>query len=271
MDVTKPVIAKLRYLSPDSESPAFHIGAPGEESRWVGQYTEIDVAIRNARALPRKPTVESEGFRLIRHKTRDVDFLSDDAVEADYYPRIAALIEAHTGAGEVIVFDHTVRIDEEREGVRGPVRHVHNDYSAASAIQRVIDLVGGDEAVAKLRHRFAQLNVWRPFDRPALTSPLAIADARSFKRGDFVKADIIYPDRRGEVLEVTPRSSHRWFYYPEMTPDEALIFRGYDSDEGIAHRFTAHTAFEDPNTPTDAPPRKSIELRAIAFFGGAQA
>ena len=31
-------------------------------------------------------------------------------------------------------------------------------------------------------------------------------------------------------------------------------------------RFVFHTAFDDPATPGDAPPRKSIEVRAIAFY-----
>ena len=31
-------------------------------------------------------------------------------------------------------------------------------------------------------------------------------------------------------------------------------------------RFVFHTAFDDPATPCDAPPRKSIEVRAIAFY-----
>jgi hypothetical protein len=43
------------------------------------------------------------------------------------------------------------------------------------------------------------------------------------------------------------------------------LIKCYDSDTARA-RFTAHTAFEDPATPTDAPPRESIEIRTLAFF-----
>ena len=31
-------------------------------------------------------------------------------------------------------------------------------------------------------------------------------------------------------------------------------------------RFTAHSSFNDPQTPDAAPPRESIELRALVFF-----
>ena len=40
----------------------------------------------------------------------------------------------------------------------------------------------------------------------------------------------------------------------------------YDSAKDGRARFTPHTSFEDPNTPPGAPPRQSIEARAIAFF-----
>ena len=48
--------------------------------------------------------------------------------------------------------------------------------------------------------------------------------------------------------------------------DEALVFKVYDSEKDGRARFTAHVSFEDPSTPPDAPPRESIEVRAIAFF-----
>ena len=47
------------------------------------------------------------------------------------------------------------------------------------------------------------------------------------------------------------------------------MFKTYDSATDGRARFTAHAAFDDPATPADAPPRESIEARALAFFGGA--
>jgi len=39
----------------------------------------------------------------------------------------------------------------------------------------------------------------------------------------------------------------------------------YDSKEDGRARFAPHTAFVDPKTPPGAPPRESIELRALVF------
>jgi hypothetical protein len=51
-----------------------------------------------------------------------------------------------------------------------------------------------------------------------------------------------------------------------MTPDEALLLKCFDSIQDGRARFTAHTAFEDPTAPPDAPARESIEVRALVFF-----
>lgn len=259
------ITATLRYLAADSESPVFFVGEPGKASRSVGTYVDIPVGIRSGRNAIPKPAFDREGFELIEHETIDVDFSSDREVEEQYYPQIARLFQERLGAEEVLVFDHTVRTEAETEGLRKPVRHVHNDYTAASTAQRVQDLTGA-RSNSLLERRFAQVNFWRPLENPVLMSPLAIIDARSLSPEQLVKAEVVYGDRRGEVYEVVHSTSHRWFFFPTMMPDEALIFRGYDSSETVPHPFTPHTAFDDPNSPANAPPRNSIELRALAFF-----
>lgn len=34
----------------------------------------------------------------------------------------------------------------------------------------------------------------------------------------------------------------------------------------VTARLTAHTAFDDPTSPADAAPRRSIEVRALVFW-----
>jgi hypothetical protein len=83
---------------------------------------------------------------------------------------------------------------------------------------------------------------------------------------DFVATDLKYRDRTGEVYSVAFNPGHRWFYFPHMQRNEALLLKCYDSVEDGRARFTAHTAFEDPNSPSDAAPRESIEVRTLLFF-----
>ena len=59
--------------------------------------------------------------------------------------------------------------------------------------------------------------------------------------------------------------AHRWHYFRDMTPDEALIFVTNEGDPLRPHHI-AHTAFDDPTCSADAAPRSSIEIRAVAYF-----
>ena len=85
---------------------------------------------------------------------------------------------------------------------------------------------------------------------------------------DFVASDLIYRDRTGETYAVTHDPRHRWYYVSAMARHEALLLKCFDSARDGTARFAPHTAFEDPTAPADRPPRESIELRTIAFFGG---
>ena len=170
----------------------------------------------------------------------------------------------------MIIFDHTVRFEDAAQGdesaIRSPVRVVHNDYTVRSGVQRVHDILDEEDAKTFLQHRFAIVNVWRSIAAPVEIAPLAIADAQSISDEDFVATDLIFPDRTGEIYQVVYSSNHRWFYFPKMRRDEALLLKTYDSATDGRARFTAHSAFDDPTAPNDAPPRESIEVRTLVSF-----
>ncbi|KAI6112232.1 hypothetical protein EDD16DRAFT_1603571 [Pisolithus croceorrhizus] len=56
-------------------------------------------------------------------------------------------------------------------------------------------------------------------------------------------------------------------YKSAMDPEDIILFKCSDSiQDGSVATFVAHTSFEDPKTPKDAPFRESIELRALVFY-----
>ena len=122
-----------------------------------------------------------------------------------------------------------------------------------------------DWAEQLLKGRVQVINLWRPIRGPLRDSPLAMVDGTTVAPDDLVASDLIYPNRRGETYSVKYNPNHRWFYFPEMTADEALLLKCYDSLDDGRTRFGPHTAFTDPTTPVDAAPRESIELRALVF------
>jgi hypothetical protein len=97
-------------------------------------------------------------------------------------------------------------------------------------------------------------------------TPLAVCDARSIAPTDLVPTDLRYPDRTGEVYSLAFNPAHRWFYFPRMQASEVMLLKCYDSAQDGRARFTAHGAFDDPNTPAGTPARESIEVRTLAFF-----
>jgi len=197
------------------------------------------------------------------------DFFDTEELKRVYYPEVEALIRRVAGASRVLVFDHTLRSGSEGEReaklVREPVLSAHNDYTEWSGPQRVRDLMGA-EAEELLERRFAIIQVWRAIADPIQSNPLAMADARSVAPEDLLVAERRYPGRVGQTYRLKYSPRHRWFYFPEMRRDEALVFKVYDSAKDGRARFTPHTSFDDPATPPGAPPRQSIEARALAFF-----
>lgn len=262
--------ASIHFVVHDGRKPQVILPQFGVRgTRRTGTYADSAVTIADARPLAGRLDIEREGFVLARHDTAVADFYDDDAVKRVYYPEIEALVKEVTGARRVVMFDHTVRAADENtqsdHGVREPVHIAHNDYTEASAPQRVRDLLP-EEADDLLSRRFAVVQVWRPIDKPVEQQPLAICDAQSLGPDDLVETDLVYDDRMGEILQVAHSPGQRWYYFPRMTRDEAMVFKCYDSLKDGRARFTAHSAFHDPTTIPGAPERVSIEARTLVFF-----
>jgi len=264
------VSAGLHYTIDTGVKPVNETFGPNNiRRRQSGETEERAVTIHDGRPLKDEFDLEVTGFEFVEHKTRVRDFFDADELKRVYYPEVEALVKKVSGASRVVVFDHTLRSGDEAEReaklVREPVLYVHNDYTEWSGPQRVRELLPG-EAEALLKGRFAIIQVWRATNKPIQSNPLAIADARSLAPKDLIRAERRYPHRVGETYRIAYNAQHRWFYFPRMRRDEALVFKVFDSAKDGRARFTAHSSFEDPNTPEGALPRQSIEARTLAFF-----
>jgi len=267
-----PVLeALLNYSVDTGEKPASYGGISSNEAdkKRTGKYQEHKVGILDGRAVADKLSLEREGFIFVHHDTKVKDFYDEVEVRSVYYPEIEQLVKETSGAKRVLVFDHTLRSADsamrEAKQISGPVRNAHNDYTEWSGPQRVRDLLR-NEADELLKRRFAVVQVWRPIRNPVQREPLAIADARSIGTKELIPSSRVYPDRVGEVYHCTFNPEHRWYYFPNMQRNEAVVFKTFDSSKDGRARWTAHTAFDDPTSPPDAPPRESIEMRTLAFF-----
>ena len=265
------VTADLNYLTPSPDRPRTYTFEPPSGEPRSNIVPELhSVPIHDVRPISETVSLDQEGFALVRQKSSVKDFYDDHEIKDVYYPEAERLIKAATGADRVFVFDHTVRKRVEGAADRGgnllrqPVARVHVDHTGRSGPQRVRDLIP-DEAEQLLKGRVQIINLWRPIRGPLLDSPLAVCDARTVRPDQLIASDLVYPNRVGETYSVKYDPDHQWFYVPGMTADEVLLLKCFDSRTDGRARFAPHSAFADPTTPPDAPPRESIELRTLVF------
>jgi hypothetical protein len=263
----------INYLQPMSVRPAFFAH---DFSRDNLELDAQSVEIRNARTGADAPSLAREGFTLVRHRSAVSDFRDSAQVQQIYLPEAERLLREITGAKRVIMMRGAVpRFSERSKDYRTsfnsrPARFTHVDYTERSApglLQSLLATVAPD---FKPRGRYAGYNLWRVLSEPPQDVPLGVCDARSVEAGDLVPADAVFdapgaPEFRFEAYLLRHNPRHRWFYFPNMTRDEALVFKAYDTDASQPLRVP-HCAFDDPNCPKDVAPRASIEVRGFAFF-----
>lgn len=261
------VRAELLFADPEGEAPSVIIPKDDQGTTRRGGLDLREVLIASGRDAASSFTLDKEGFAFVSGASAVRNFEDDAEVEQVYYPEIRKLVAAATGAAEVEIFDHTLRVTDPQTSYRRPASHAHNDYTEESGPNRLSDMIGEERAQAWLKDRLVQVNVWRPIAEPVRRMPLALLDASSMDARDLVDTRIINQrqnGRVGRIYSVAHRDGHRWFYFPEMTMSEAILIKGYDSLRDGRARFTPHSAFEHPETTADTPPRRSIEVRTFA-------
>jgi hypothetical protein len=275
------VAAHITYLA-GKETHARYRTWPPSSGRMVETPPKEfhEMSIYDCRPILDELSLEGAGF-VVRESAADPsDFYDDAAVRAEYLPAVERAVARETGAVAVFAFDHNVRssraVVEPRSGVRPPADMAHNDYTEASGPRRIREILAERGRLDLAGHRGALINVWRPLAWPAQDVPLAICEAESTSPEDFVDTDIEHygerdlehPSHTGQIFSIRYNPRHRWFYVPDMRPQESLIFKCWDSLRSGQARYTAHTGFKNPAAPPDAPPRQSIEVRTVAIYPG---
>lgn len=269
------VTSVVSYLKPMRDKPYNYLFEPPDGGPWDNcEWEPRRVRIHDARRFFAPPALDRCGFQLVEAPTRVRDFRDNDEVIGRYYGEAQALALRATGGARAHVFDHLVRKREEgrpaltfgrkTQSAAAAVGRVHNDYTERSGRRRLRLVLGGDAALAA--GRYCIVNIWRSISGPVVDTPLALCDSRSVAAADLVESEIRYPARTGEIYLVRHNPGHRWSYFHELQPDEAIVFKQYDSVSREVPRFTPHAAFDHPDTPPDAPLRESIEVRVLVLY-----
>jgi hypothetical protein len=234
----------------------------------------MPVTISNMRAAGGGFSLDREGFTLASAPTGVRDFYDRGEVQRGYVAEAREMIRSLTGCAATAPLNSPVvrvssRVGTRPAGATFTGDFAHADFSAQAAEAMVRRNLPPDEAAARLRGpRFAVFNVWRAFSGPPQDVPLALCDARSVAPPDKQYCEITMKSTAGDLLtweNITyyHNQAHRWWYCPDMTRDEAYVFRSFDS---VHAEPVPHSAFVNESCPADAPPRASVEVRVFAFY-----
>ncbi|MEM7467271.1 MAG: CmcJ/NvfI family oxidoreductase [Pseudomonadota bacterium] len=275
---------EIQYLA-RFDGPAVHYIYPRSSGGTTRRPPNeaVNVSLVDAREAFNHYDLDTHGFSFATNKNTMAErgmsyfFSNIDEIKSVYYADCAELVMDKTGASNVIAFDHNLRsrelADRDYANMNEPVRFCHNDYTHESGPKRLRALLG-DNSDDAMVHRYAFINVWRPLMQPVVDKPLALCVAENIDAKDLVRTEIRHfkeedlevPAHIGEIYSIRSNPSHQWVYLSNMTIDEVIFIKCYDSAEDGRARFTPHTAVDLPNRATDTPLRESIEVRTVAFF-----
>jgi hypothetical protein len=228
--------------------------------------TAESVEMHDTASLAQPPSLEREGFTIEHAPIGEANW-NDQSWNLDVYmPQCLALVKRVTGAAHVVSFYGGAFIRDTGDPKRAQAAEfVHLDNTLESStpfLERATD--------AETRRRFPHVkifNVWRLITPPPQDVPLAICDQRTVDRDDWVigvTKDPSFPEGVPYVGSVyNPRQ--KWWYVSNLTLDDAIIFKGYDTDPGVPFGCL-HGAFKHPDAPEAAIPRASAETRIFALF-----
>ncbi|KAI0144377.1 hypothetical protein GGR57DRAFT_517992 [Xylariaceae sp. FL1272] len=194
-----------------------------------------------------KFTLDNCGFQYVKHKTAETDFVEYNHLTGAYYQETADLLKKVTGASRVFVYNHIIR-------------NSNFEFDAANGLGIVRTFLP-DEAEELLKQRVQIIHVWRPITMIE-KDPLVLADHRHMPEEDLAASPVEGPTLNGEICYVNYNPSHKWYYH--QMPDEVIMSKAFDNlRDGRAER-AAHP-YCDVGVGPEAPPRRSVEVRAIGI------
>lgn len=255
--------ATVNYHVHKPERQAFELDAGGIVGNLISpELAPIVVSVLDERSVGASTTFEGASVAFTDFPTKVQDFGEGTRWRETYDKEVSEFLRNEINAKDVIIFDHTVRIDDPN-AERKPARNVHSDYSVDGAQQRLIDLLGEEKAAEWRKGHYAFVNVWRPVGDTINSAPLGFVLPESVAKEDWILLDLIYPNRKGQILGLAANPDHEWVYMSKMTPKEVVYFNIFDNQGRPSIAHSALDMVEDPAINTI---RKSIESRTLVRY-----
>lgn len=235
------------------------------------------------------------GFELKHIPSEVVDWTNESEIERLEHPSLIRFCREWLGCQHVIFLPSIHRdagtLDQTDIGDnQTPLVGAHADYTEsfpdmiadetttyAQLLAPTMEHAGITYADIRAASRIVSVQLWRNFGSPRMDYPLALCDTQTVKRSEFqkVRGEYLIAGRTTEIeswifapdQSNDASSRHRWYTFQDMTADDVILFRGYDTElvrQGKEF-LVGHTAIRDPSVP-DGLHRHSVEMRAICLF-----
>ncbi|KAF2966799.1 hypothetical protein GQX73_g6795 [Xylaria multiplex] len=231
------------------------------------------IQVNDLRGQENEFDIHTHSFQLCRWKPSR-SLLDSDGIKQNIYPEAEEFVKKITGATRVHCFSHLIRqgtmeaniealrklegsrgkdnvSDNEGFGMAAPARYAHIDQSGQGA-QTLLNENLPDEAENYRRRVGGHEEDLVPME--AIPPP----------KGTSSFYDSISRGNGFQTIEVRANPNHKWYYVSGMQPEEALIFKCYDSKNSSQSRC-CHASFKHSETASEAP-RESMEMRFFIFY-----
>lgn len=239
-------------------------------------YASYDVQIHNARPIVDELSLDREGFTLIQRKSPWATESDPELMRDKYLEDMVPFIKDCFNASWVVPKKDAVIVRTPGaplpagEGHRPLVRNsaagfAHIDYSpiAGPMIAAREDQIQG--IPIRAYSRLLIIQAWHALSPAPQDIPLAMCDGSTVLDTDLVETIYEGFGIKHKSWHVHYSPLHRWYYFPEMTADEFILFKGYDSEDSCNPRG-AHSAFDNRRAYPNAKPRRSVEGRFFVYY-----
>ncbi|CAB9519367.1 expressed unknown protein [Seminavis robusta] len=240
------------------------------------------------------PSLDGNGFFLVPHPTQVKDFTDFSQVQEVYLPELEAILQEQfdiTSDSHHVLFWNPVLRGQAMQSSQDRVFDEATQTIQASAISTTANMVHIDtdigahetpESFLKIMYKNRVTTTPGTQEEPSLSQLTdAIAHGQRFvilnfwRNGDSnnpiiqtMPLGLFVPHYDPNSMDAFPtaqpcRDQSRWYYYPNMTYQETLVFKQYDRDASYVSDIW-HSALRNQQPQQRAvPPRLSFDIRAL--------
>lgn len=275
-DCSECVKAQIHFARRTSDEQGPEIELAAELSSMIFGHIDqtppmliYDITVHNARSLVNEFSLDREGFTLIQHKISCANERDPEIMRDKYLEQMVPFIRNHFNASWVVARRGSIIVrsasGSSDRGEKYPIPLAHIDYVPIEA-PMIAAIVSQSEGVPiRSYSRLMVIQTWHALSPPPQDFPLALCDGTTFHDTDIAAVDYAHLGTTINFGFVHFNPAQRWYYFPEMTKDELILFKSYDS-EVHCNPKTAHSAFDDRRTYPHAKPRQSLEGRFFVYF-----